>query len=73
MTRTIDAGPGARAGLGLFRIHLSCGSDWGHGGDESACSNQVLAARDGSRIVVVAQNTSAGRAPKPRAEQMYCR
>ena len=73
MTRTIDAGPGARAGLGLFRIHLSCGSDWGQGGDESACSNQVLAARDGSRIVVVAQNTLGWPSAKATAEQMYCR
>jgi D-alanyl-D-alanine carboxypeptidase len=72
MTRTIDAGSD-QAGLGLFRIHLSCGSAWGHGGDESAYSNQVLAARDGSRIVIVAQNTLGWPSAKATAEQMYCR
>jgi D-alanyl-D-alanine carboxypeptidase len=72
MRQTVDAGP-VRAWLGLFRFHLSCGSPWGHGGDEPAYSNQVLAAGDGSRIVVVAQNTLGWRSAKATAEEMYCR
>jgi D-alanyl-D-alanine carboxypeptidase len=72
MTRTIDADSEFRAGLGLFQADLSCGSAWGHGGDEPAYSNQVLAARDGSRIVIVAQNTLGWPSAKATAEEMYC-
>jgi D-alanyl-D-alanine carboxypeptidase len=72
MTRTIDADFEFRAGLGIFKADLSCGSAWGHGGDEPAYSNQVLTAPDGSRIVVVAQNTLGWPAAKATAEEMYC-
>jgi D-alanyl-D-alanine carboxypeptidase len=73
MTRTVYANPDARAGLGLFRIDLPCGSAWGHGGDEASYSDQVLVARDGSKVVVVAQNTLGWPSAKATAEQMYCR
>jgi D-alanyl-D-alanine carboxypeptidase len=73
MTRTVAAGSDFRAGLGLFRADLPCGPAWGHGGDESAYSDHVLAARDGSRIVVVAQNVLGWPSAKATAEEMYCR
>jgi D-alanyl-D-alanine carboxypeptidase len=76
MTRTVaapDAEPGFRAGLGLLRAGLSCGYAWGHGGDGPSYSNAVLAARDGTRIVVVAQNTSGWPSAKDTAEEMFCR
>jgi D-alanyl-D-alanine carboxypeptidase len=72
MKQTVDAGS-VRAGLGLFRFHLSCGSPWGHGGDEPAYSNQVLASDVGSKIVVVAQNTLGWQSARATAEEMYCR
>lgn len=73
MTRTVYANPDARAGLGLFRIDLPCGSAWGHGGDESAYSDQVLVARDASKIVVVAQNALGWQSVEAKAEELYCR
>jgi D-alanyl-D-alanine carboxypeptidase len=71
MRRTVETGS-EPAGLGLFQFHLSCGSPWGHGGDEPTYSNQVLAAGDGSKIVVVAQNTLGWPAAEATAEEMYC-
>ena len=73
MTRTVYANPDARAGLGLFRIDLPCGSAWGHGGDEASYSDQVLVARDGSKVVVVAQNTFGWPSVEATAEELYCR
>ena len=62
-----------RAGLGIFGFTLACGSPWGHGGDMPGYSNQVLASRDGSTIVVVAQNTAGWPLAKEVAEGMFCR
>lgn len=76
MTRTVaapDAEPEFRAGLGLLQAELPCGYAWGHGGDSPSYSNAVLAARDGSKIVVVAQNTSGWPSAKDTAEEMFCR
>jgi D-alanyl-D-alanine carboxypeptidase len=76
MTRTVDAPdaePEFRAGLGLLRADLSCGYAWGHGGDSPSYSNAVFAAHDGTRIVVVAQNTSGWPSAKDTAEEMFCR
>ena len=73
MTRTVYANPDARAGLGLFRIDLPCGSAWGHGGDEASYSDQVLVARDGPKVVVVAQHTFGWPSVEATAEELYCR
>lgn len=66
------AGGDPRAGLGIFGFTLACGSPWGHGGDMPGYSNQVLASRDGSTIVVVAQNTSGWPLANEVAEAMFC-
>jgi D-alanyl-D-alanine carboxypeptidase len=73
MTQAVDAGTEAQAGLGIFQINTPCGSPWGHGGDDLAYSNQVLASRDGRTIVVVAQNTTGWPSVEEKAEEMYCR
>lgn len=73
MTQTVDTGTEFRAGLGLFRADLPCGSPWGHGGDDLVYSNQVFASRDGSTIVVVAQNTTGWPSVEATAEEIYCR
>jgi hypothetical protein len=72
MTQTVETSSNFGAGLGLFRLDLSCGSAWGHGGDQPSYSNQLLAARDGSLVVVVAQNTFGWPHAKATAEEMYC-
>jgi D-alanyl-D-alanine carboxypeptidase len=81
MLRTVDAGSdplaqrgggNPRAGLGIFGFTLACGSPWGHGGDMPTYSNQVLASRDGSEIVIVAQNTTGWSAANATALKMYC-
>lgn len=80
MQRTVDTGTDplaaqgapARAGLGLFEIKLPCGSVWGHGGDIGGYSNQVIASHDGTKVVVVAQNTQGWPAANRTAAQMYC-
>jgi D-alanyl-D-alanine carboxypeptidase len=72
MKKTVDTGTEFQAGLGLFRVKLRCGSAWGHGGDEPAYANQVLVSPDGSKVVVVAQNTSGWDRVKDAAEAMYC-
>ena len=41
MTQTVETSSNFGAGLGLFRLDLSCGSAWGHGGDQPSYSNQV--------------------------------
>ncbi len=73
MTPAVDAGTEAQAGLGIFQISTSCGSPWGHGGDDLAYSNQVLVSHDGRTIVVVAQNTTGWPCVEEKAEEMYCR
>jgi D-alanyl-D-alanine carboxypeptidase len=74
MTRTIegDEGDRVRVGLGIFRQELSCGLTWGHGGDGAGYSTASLAARDGSKVVVVAQNQSGFDSAKSVAEDIYC-
>ena len=81
MLKTVDTGseqlarqgPGhAWAGLGIFGIELDCGVPWGHGGDYPAYSNQVLVSRDGSKVVIVAQNVMGWPRASATAAEMYC-
>jgi D-alanyl-D-alanine carboxypeptidase len=72
MTHTIEGEEGIRVGLGIFRQELSCGLTWGHGGDGTGYSTASLAARDGSKVVVVAQNQSGFDSAKSVAEDIYC-
>ena len=72
MTHTIEGEEGFRVGLGIFRNELSCGVAWGHGGDGDGYSTMTLAARDGSKVVVVAQNSSGWEAAYSVAEDIYC-
>jgi D-alanyl-D-alanine carboxypeptidase len=72
MTRTIDGGQGYRAGLGIFDEELSCGDAWGHGGELPTYSSMAIASRDGSKVVVVAQNGSGWTAALEVAEEIYC-
>jgi D-alanyl-D-alanine carboxypeptidase len=61
-----------RAGLGIFGFDLECGVAWGYGGETPFNSNQVLAAEDGSRVVVVAQNTGGWSGVNAAALDMFC-
>jgi len=72
MTHTIEGEEGYRVGLGIFREELSCGVAWGHGGDGDFYSTMTLAARDGSKVVVVAQNSSGFDSAHSVAEDIYC-
>jgi D-alanyl-D-alanine carboxypeptidase len=72
MTRTIEAGAGVRVGLGIFRRELSCGVAWANAGDGYLYSTASLVARDGSKVVVVAQNSSGWEAAISVAEDIYC-
>jgi D-alanyl-D-alanine carboxypeptidase len=81
MLRTVDtsddplaraAAAPARAGLGIFRFDLDCGSAWGHGGAMPGYSNQVLASTDGSRIVIIAQAASDWPAANAAALRLFC-
>lgn len=73
MTHTIEGEEkGVRAGLGIFRVELSCGLAWGHAGDGDWYSTASLAGRDGSKVVVVAQNSSGWEAAESVAEDIYC-
>lgn len=72
MTQTVPTGTELHAGLGLFRFDLPCGSAWGHGGEFTYYSNQVLVSRDGSTAVVVARNARDWYSIKTLAEEMYC-
>jgi D-alanyl-D-alanine carboxypeptidase len=74
MTDTIAVHEGQRAGLGIFEWELSCGTAWGHGGEVSH-SSMTLAARDGSKVVVVAQRDDDAVGwvtAKLVAEDIYC-
>jgi D-alanyl-D-alanine carboxypeptidase len=71
MTRTVDAG-GVGAGLGLFRFRLACGVAWGHGGIGAVYATMALAARDGSRAAVVAENEPDFPAVEAVADKIYC-
>jgi D-alanyl-D-alanine carboxypeptidase len=46
-------------GLGLFRFHDSCRTSWGHGGSLPGYQTFVRASADGTRVVVVATNSSS--------------
>jgi D-alanyl-D-alanine carboxypeptidase len=72
MTRTVPTGSEIHAGLGLFRFDLPCGSAWGHGGEFTYYSNQVLVSPDGSTAVVVARSARDWYSIKTLAEEMYC-
>jgi D-alanyl-D-alanine carboxypeptidase len=73
MTHTIEDEEGNHVvGLGIFRIELSCGLAWGHGGDGDGYSTASLAARDSSKVVVVAQNSSGFDSAISVAEDIYC-
>jgi D-alanyl-D-alanine carboxypeptidase len=72
MTRTIETGEEYRYGLGISSNELSCGVAWGHGGDGDFYSMMTLAARDGSKVVVVAQNSSGFEPAKSVAVDIYC-
>lgn len=72
MTRTVPTGTELHAGLGVFRFDLPCGSAWGHGGEFTYYSNQVLVSGDGSNAVVVARNARDWYSIKILAEEMYC-
>jgi len=81
MLRTVDTGTDsiagrgtghAWAGLGIFEIELDCGRAWGHGGDYPGYSNQVLVSRDGSKVVIVAQNVMGWPRANATAAEMYC-
>jgi D-alanyl-D-alanine carboxypeptidase len=72
MLRTVPGPAGFRAGLGIFEVALSCGTAWGHGGDDLAYSVMPLASRDGSTVVVVAQNQTGWTRAKEVAERLFC-
>jgi D-alanyl-D-alanine carboxypeptidase len=72
MTRTIEAEEGVRVGLGIFRRELPCGVAWASAGDGDFYSTASLVARDGSKVVVVAQNSSGWEAAISVAEDVYC-
>ena len=72
MTHTIESGEGYRYGLGIASVELSCGLAWGHAGDGDFYSTASLAARDGSKVVVVAQNSSGFDPAHSVAEDIYC-
>ena len=72
MTQTVPTGTELHMGLGVFRFDMPCGSAWGHGGEFTYYSNQVLVSRDGSEAVVVARNARDWYSIKTLAEEMYC-
>ena len=72
MKHTVPTGTELHAGLGVYRFDLPCGSAWGHGGEFTHYSNQVLVSSDGSEAVVVARNARDWFSIKMLAEEMYC-
>ena len=72
MMQTVPTGTELHAGLGMYRFDLPCGSAWGHGGEFTYYSNQVLVSGDGTKAVVVARNARDWYSVKTLAEEMYC-
>jgi hypothetical protein len=72
MKQTVPTGTELHAGMGIFRFDLPCASAWGHGGEFTYYSNQVLVSGDGSKAVVVARNARDWYSIKTLAEEMYC-
>jgi D-alanyl-D-alanine carboxypeptidase len=56
MMTTVSVNPVFQYGLGLSRTHVRCGYAWGHDGAADGILIDVLANRDGSRVVVMAAN-----------------
>jgi D-alanyl-D-alanine carboxypeptidase len=61
--------PGARYGLGLMWVPNSCGGSWSHGGDIMGFRTRNGVTDDGSRSVVVSQNTDSF-VPAPGAPEV---
>ncbi len=72
MKEAVPIGTEMSAGLGLFRFDLPCGTAYGHGGDLTYYTNQVLVSGDGSKTVVVARNLRDWFSIKIFAEELYC-
>jgi D-alanyl-D-alanine carboxypeptidase len=72
MTETVSMGTELSAGMGLFRFDLPCGTAWGHGGEFTYYSNQVLVSGDGSTVVVFARGRGDWFTTKTLAEKIYC-
>ena len=72
LKRMVPTGTEIQAGLGVFRFDLPCGTAWGHGGEFTYYSNQVLVSDDGSQALVVARNARDWYSIKTLAEEMYC-
>jgi D-alanyl-D-alanine carboxypeptidase len=75
MMTTVSVNSGLQYGLGLYRTHVTCGYAWGHDGGIHGFLTQVLAGRDGSRVVVMAANgdsDAVGRALSASAQTAYC-
>jgi D-alanyl-D-alanine carboxypeptidase len=72
MKQTVPTGTEIHSGMGVFRFDLPCGSAWGHGGEFTYYSNQVLVSGDGTKAVVVARNARDWYSIKTLAEEMYC-
>jgi D-alanyl-D-alanine carboxypeptidase len=74
-------GPGVRYGLGIHARQMSCGTAWGHWGDLPGYHTAVLSTKNGSRVAILAANTSAawiythaaGRWLDQAAEAAFCR
>ena len=75
-------GPSVRFGLGIQALRMACGmTAWGHLGDLPGYHTAVLATKSGSRVAILAANTSAawiysspaGRWLEIAAERAFCR
>jgi D-alanyl-D-alanine carboxypeptidase len=74
-------GPSVRFGLGIRALRMACGmTAWGHWGDLSGYHTAVLSTKNGSRVAILAVNTSgawiysnaAGRWLDMAAERAAC-
>lgn len=69
---------GERAGLGIFRSHLSCGWVWSHSGGVAGFLTKVLVSDDGHRVVVFVTNGFLDEGPETQmamdaaAEDAFC-
>jgi D-alanyl-D-alanine carboxypeptidase len=52
-------GPGVRYGLGIRAVRMPCGMAWGLWGDLPGYHTAVLSTKNGSRLAILAVNTSA--------------